>query len=197
MALINRVRNIIVNPKEEWKLISAESSPGPSLIFSYLFPLALAASIATFIGFSFLTFGFSVGTGFALVTAIIMLVQLLVTVYVNAFVTDALAPSFSSEKNLGKSIQLVVYAATPAYVGAILNIIPAIGSLGTLAGSIYSIYLFYLGIPILKKTPPEKAVGYLIAIIVVMIIVFWIIRSILWRLVFPTYYIGYQGIGNF
>src|SRR5579862_9130404 len=194
MALINRVRNIIVNPKEEWKLISAESSPGPSLIFSYLFPLALAASIATFIGFSFLTFGFSVGTGFALVTAIIMLVQLLVTVYVNAFVTDALAPSFASEKNLGKSIQLVVYAATPAYVGGILNIIPFIGWLGSLAGGIYSIYLLYLGLSVMKKTPEDKVPVYLIVIIAVLIIVYFIIRMIMWRVVFASYFMGVGGL---
>jgi Yip1 domain len=191
MALFDRVKNIIINPKAEWQVINSETSTGASLIFTYLFPLALIAAVATFIGFSFLTFGgIGFGTEYGLIYAGIMLVQLIVSVYVNALVTDALAPSFGSEKNIGKSMQLVVYAATPAYVGAILNIIPAIGWLGSLAGGIYSIYLLYLGIPVLKKTPQDKVPIYLIVIIIVLILIYAVIQYILWRVVFSSYYIG-------
>jgi hypothetical protein len=191
MALLDRVKNIIINPKAEWEVINQETTSGASLIFSYLFPLALLAAVATFIGFSFFAFGgLGLGMEYALIYAVTMLIQLVVAVYLNSLVTDALAPSFSSEKNMGKSIQLVVYAATPAYVGAILNIIPGIGWLGSLAGGIYAIYLFYLGIPVLKKTPQDKVAIYLIVIIIVLIIIYAVIQYIMWRVIFSSYYLG-------
>jgi hypothetical protein len=193
MALLDRVKNIILKPKEEWLVIDNETTSGMSLIFSYLFPLALIAALATFLGIAFFTFGLGLGMQYGLISAIIMLVQLVVSVYVNALVTDALAPSFASEKNMGKSTQLVVYAATPAYLGAILNIIPVIGWLGSLAGGIYSIYLFYLGIPVLKKTPQDKVPVYLIVIIAVLIIVYFILRMIFIRLLFASYFLGLPG----
>ena len=195
MALFDRVKNIIVNPKQEWQVINNETANGASLIFSYLFPLALIAAVATFIGFSFLTFGgIGFGTEYGLISAVVILIQLVVSVYVNALVTDAFAPSFSSEKNLGKSIQLVVYAATPAYVGSILNIIPVIGWLGSIAGGIYSIYLFYLGIPVLKKTPEDKVPIYLIVIILVLIIIYAVIQMIMWRVIFASFYLGLHSL---
>jgi hypothetical protein len=142
MSFIDRVKNILLKPKEEWQVINAETNSGMPLIISYLVPLAAAAAIATFIGYAFV---FGQGSiQFGLVRAIIILIQLVISVYVTAFVTDALAPSFASEKNMNKSIQLVVYAATPAYIGALFNILPFIGWLGSLAGGIYSLYLFYL-----------------------------------------------------
>lgn len=196
MALFDRVKNIILKPKEEWLVINNEPPSGISLIFTYLLPLALIAAVATFIGFAFLTFGIGFGMEYRLIYAVITLLQLVVSVYINALVTDALAPSFSSEKNLGKSIQLVVYAATPAYVGAILNIIPVIGWLGSLAGGIYSIYLFYLGIPVMKKTPQDKVPVYLIVIIAVLILVYVIIQMIMWRVIFASYFIGFHSIGG-
>jgi hypothetical protein len=186
MPLLDRVKNMLLKPKEEWLVIDNETNSGVPLIMSYLLPLTIVAALATFLGI--LIVGGSLLMEFGLITALILLVQLIVAVYVNAVVTDALAPSFSSQKNLNKSIQLVVYAATPSYVGAILNIIPSIGWLGMLAGGIYSIYLFYLGIPILKKTPEDKIPIYLIAIIVVLALVYWLLQMLLWRVCFPDYY---------
>ena len=185
MNLIERVKNMLTKPKEEWQVINGETLSGMPLIMSYLLPLAAAAAIASFIGYSFLFHG-GIGIQAGLIYAIIAFLQLIISVYVCALVTDALAPSFASDKNLSKSIQLVVYAATPAYVGALLNIIPVIGWLGSLVGGIYSIYLLYLGLPVLKKTPVDKAPIYLIVIILVLIIIYWLVSYIILRMFWST-----------
>lgn len=188
MNLVNRVKNILTNPKGEWQVINSEALTGMPLITSYLLPLAVVAALATFIGYAFfMPYG---GIKFGLVYALIAIIQMILAVYVNAYITDALAPSFSSEKNLGKSIQLVVYSATPVYIGSILNIIPGLGWLFILIGSIYAIYLMYLGLPILKKTPEDKAPIYLIIIIVVLAIIWWLIGYILGRIFLSTLYRG-------
>jgi hypothetical protein len=186
MNIVDRVKNILMKPKEEWQVINTETTPTPTLITTYLLPLAVLAAIASFIGY-----GFVYGAGsvkFGLIYALIALVQIVLAVYINAFVTDALAPSFASEKNMIKSAQLVVYAATPGYIGSLFNIIPAIGWLGSLAGGIYSIYLLYLGIPVLKKTPEDKVPIYLIVIILVLIVIYWLISYIILRIFWSTLY---------
>lgn len=186
MNLIERVKNLLIKPKDEWRVIDTEQNSGMPLIMSYLFPLAIAAALATFVGYAFLTrFG---TVKYGLIYALIALVQLFISVYVNAIITDALAPSFESQKNLGKSIQLVVYSATPVFLGSLLNVFPPIGWLGMIAGGVYSVYLLFLGIPVLKKTPEDKVPIYLLLIIVVLAILYWLIGYIMARIIWTSTY---------
>lgn len=187
MNIIERVKNILVKPKEEWLVINNESHSGMPLVITYLLPLAIISAAATFVGHAFLIrFG---SIKFGLIWALIGLVQMVAAVYINSLVTDALAPSFASEKNMSKSIQLVVYAATPSLIGGILNLVPGIGWLGILAGGIYSIYLIYLGLPVLKKTPEDKVPIYLIVIILILAVLYWLIGYILMRVFWSS--LGY------
>ena len=87
-------------------------------------------------------------------------------------------------------MQVVVYSSTPVYVGAILNIIPGIGWLFILLGGIYSLYLMYLALPILKKTPEDRVPIYMIATIVIQAIIYWILGYILMRILLPVPYGG-------
>ena len=82
----------------------------------------------------------------------------LVQVYVIALIVDALAPTFKGEKNQIQALKLAAYAFTAAWVAGVAQIVPWIGGLLALAGGIYSIYLFYLGLPTLMKCPPDQAV---------------------------------------
>jgi Yip1 domain len=189
MNLIERVKNILVKPKEEWLVINTESHSGLSLIMSYLLPLAILSAAATFVGYAFLSRFGSIKIG--LIYGLIALAQTVLAVYITPFVTDALAPSFGSEKSLNKSTQLIVYAATPVYIGGLLNLIPGIGWLGLLAGGIYSIYLLYLGLPVLKKTPEDKVPVYLIIIILVLAVIYWLIGYILLRIFWSIIFGGH------
>ncbi|HUZ59771.1 MAG TPA: YIP1 family protein [Hanamia sp.] len=78
--------------------------------------------------------------------AVIGFVSIIISFYISIYVIDILAPSFGSEKNLNKSAQLVAYSNTPTWIAGLLSFIPAIGFLLVIAGWIYSIYLFYIGL---------------------------------------------------
>jgi uncharacterized protein (DUF2062 family) len=95
-----------------------------------------------------------------------------------------LAPSFNSEKNMGKSAQLVAYSGTPSYIGSFLSFIPVIGLLISIAAWVYGIYLMYLGIGPLKKTPEDKKVVYLIVAFIIMIASYFIITAIIGAIIF-------------
>jgi uncharacterized membrane protein len=68
----------------------------------------------------------------------------------------------------------VAYASTASWVGGILMVVPVLGTIGALAG-LYGIYLFYVGLPVLKKTPEDKRVGYMIVCALVIIAISWVL----------------------
>ena len=183
MNLQSRVVNILTKPKEEWPVIVGEGGSIPGVYSGYVMPLAAIPSICTFIGMTI--FGMTmplIGTyrmSFAhgLTTAVFSYVLALVGVYLAAFVLQKLAPTFQSEPNLVQAFKLVAYASTPSWVAGVLYLIPQLGLLVLLAG-LYGIYLFYLGVTPLMKTPQEKVIPYMIVAAVVVIVVAVVMAAI-------------------
>jgi len=97
-----------------------------------------------------------------------------------------LAPRFGSQQDMGRAVQLVAYSYTPAWVAGILSIVPALGILA-FVGGIYGLYLMYLGLPPMMKTPQDKAIGYLVVSIIAVIVTYWIITLILTSIVFSIF----------
>lgn len=186
--LIERAKNMIVQPAKEWNVISMETPHANQIITGYVLPLAGATAIAAFIGYAFIgvnMLGIRIsGLDWGIYQALTVLAGAFISVYITAIIIDALAPSFGSEKNFNRSLQLVAYAFTPAWVGGLLSIIPAIAFLGALFG-LYSLYLLYIGLPKLKKTPADKQTGYFVVSLIVCIVVYmvvgWLLGTILMR----------------
>lgn len=184
MNLFNRVKSILLTPKPEWDVIAGETQSLQTVIMSYIVPLSLIGAVATFIGYAF--FWAFADIQWGLLYAISVLVTNIVSVLVATFVVDALAPSFGSEKNINRSAQLVAYCYTPALVGAMLNIIPVIAVIGSLLG-LYGIYIWYLGLGPMKKTPEDKKAGYLIVSIVALIVIWFVIGLILSKILLSLF----------
>ncbi len=178
MNLVERAKNIILSPKTEWSAIASEEPNIREIMTGYVLPLALIPAIASIIGWGVLGSGLIRSFSWGIAMGLVQFVSAFLTVYLTALVINGLSTNFSSEKNMGKAIQLVAYSFTPAWVGGILNIIPFLSWLGSLFG-LYGLYLMYLGLPHTMKTPSDKTVIYLIVSIVVLIVVYFIIGAIL------------------
>lgn len=193
-SLMDRVKNIITQPDKEWTVISLETPNTKKIIMGYVLPLAGLAAIAAFIGYGLIGvsyFGIRIATvSWGLYYALNVLVGAIAGVFISAFVIDALAPSFGSEKNMGRSVQLVAYSYTPAWIGGLLAIIPMLGIIGGLAG-LYGLYLLYVGMPKIKKTPADKHVGYYVVSLVVLIVVYFIIGLIMSGIVMSAMGLSY------
>jgi hypothetical protein len=100
-------------------------------------------------------------------------------VYLLAWVIDLLAPSFDAEKNFGRSLQLAVYSSTPQWIAGILLLFSVTASLLILLVSLYAIYLLAVGMPVLKKAPQEKVVGYVALTIIAMLGISFLLALIL------------------
>jgi hypothetical protein len=186
MQLITRVKNILLSPNTEWEKIHAETDTPQSLLIKYVIPMALIPAIGFFIGYGLIGMDSAVfrttGIRWALILAANSFITSILTYYICTFVVDALAPNFSSEKNIGRSAQLVAYSYTAAWVAGIFNILPSLAVLGFLG--LYGIYLFYMGIPAMKKTPEDKRIAYLLISAIVIIVVGLVVNAIITRIMF-------------
>jgi Yip1 domain len=188
MNLIERVKNILITPKTEWTVIEGETATPQSLLMGYVLPLAVVAAIGPLL--TGLLFAGIWGFKYFMITAIIAFISQMVAYYISVIVIDMLAPSFGSEKNLGKSAQLVAYSATPGFVGGLLSFIPVLGLLISIAAWVYGVYLMYLGIGPLKKTPEDKKVVYMLVAYVIWIAIYFILVAILGAILFSLFGLG-------
>lgn len=178
MNLVDRVKNIIMTPKTEWPVIAAEDPNPTAILTGYVVPLAAVPALATVIGTGLIGGPFGASLTFGIGTGVVTFITAVVGVYLTALVMDYLAPNFGSQKNFGRALQTVAYSYTPAWVGGILAILPAISWLGTLAG-LYGLYLMYLGLPHTMKTPEDKTIVYMIVTIIVLVVIYSILALIL------------------
>src|SRR3546814_7289455 len=100
-----------------------------------------------------------------------------VGVWVLAWIINALAPTFEATRNPVQAMKVAAYSATAAWVAGVFQIVPSLGWIGAILG-LYSLYLLYLGLPILMKAPAAKAMAYPLAPIVAAIVLFFVIGAI-------------------
>ena len=169
-ALLQRVLDILMRPRETWLQINAENGNPGRIYLGYLVFLAAIPAVAGFIGYSLVgvgAFGISVRVPVVqgLVSMVVGYVLSLAMVYVLALIANMLAPRFQAQQDMGSAFKLVAYASTAGMLGGVFSILPSLAMLGLLA-ALYSVYLLYTGIPVLMKAPQEKAVGYTAALVV-------------------------------
>ncbi len=179
MNLTTRLRGILLRPRDEWRAVDAEQTDTARLYRGYVVPLAAIGPVATFIGA--LVFGASVPfvgqirtpVGTLLTQAIVSYALALLAPYVIARIADALAPNFGATKGMAQALKLAVYSSTAVWVAGIFNLLPALSPLAIVG--LYSLYLLYLGVPVLMKAPPERALTYTGAVVGVAIVIFFVI----------------------
>ena len=168
MTIVQRVKNILLQPKTEWVVIEGEPAGTASLYTGFLIPLALAGMVARFLGLAVIgvsvPFAGRVRMPFmgALTSSVIGFVVTLVAVYVWAMIINALAPTFGGQKNMLSALKLAIFAAAPALVASLLSVLPWLFFVQILAG-LYGLYLLYIGFPVLMKAPRERAGMYTLA----------------------------------
>ncbi len=180
--VISRLRNIVLAPREEWPVIAGEAATPASIYTGYLLLLAAVPAVIGLLDSA--VFGYSVpflgtvrlGFGAALQNAAVSYVASLAGVYVFALIVNALAPTFSGQKDSLAALKVAAYSASIGMVAGVAQIVPWIGGLIALAGAAYGAYVLYLGLPPTMKCPQEKAAAYAAVSILVALVagaLFW------------------------
>jgi hypothetical protein len=157
-----------------------------SVLVGYVLPMSLIPAVASFIGYGFVgangvlfrVSGLYWGTAMAIDSLITSFsVYLLGTWFV-----DRMAPGFGAKRELNRSAQLVAYAYTPAWLAGIFYLLPMLQELVVLG--LYSVYLFYLGIPVIKRMPDDQRIAFTISSAIVLIIIRFVVGLLIVNIVY-------------
>ena len=186
--LRNRAVAILTTPKTEWTAIAAEPDDVVALYRNYIALLAAIPAVCMFLGLTLIglpMFGrFGIPT--ALASAVAMYVSALVAPFIAALVIEKLAPTFQSSGSTLEALKLVAYASTPVWVAGIFYLVLVLAPLALVA-ALYAVYLFYLGLPVLMKTPPDKVVPFMVVAALAIIVLNLVLRTIVGMLGLPMY----------
>lgn len=198
MNIVERVKDIIMKPKDTWPVIKGESVEIKQLIINYAAPLALIPAVSGLIGMTLvgirLPAGNLVRAPFitSLLGGIVGYVLGLAGILLGAWVIKFLAPYFSSKADLTLAAKLVVYSATPFWLVGIFSAVPGLGVLSIIG--LYGVYLLVLGLPVLLETPPNKVVLYTISILVVGFVVSMVLNLVVAGLFFGPMYMKMMAV---
>jgi hypothetical protein len=183
MNIVERVKNILLKPKDEWTVISQETNTTIQVFTSYLLVLALIPALCQLIRYGFIGhndsfYGHISGSLSAGIRyAVIVYLTTILGAYVSALIIDALAANFGSQKDFNKSLQLVAYSYTPMMIAGVFYLIPGLSAL-TIVG-LYGLYILYLGIKPMMLTPDDKVISYFVVSLLVNISIYAVLAMIL------------------
>lgn len=197
MSIIDRAKNILLKPTQEWDVIADEPATMSGLFTGYALPLALlpvaaailmsglagisAAGIAT-PGSDMASMGLTEVVGMAVIGYVISIILL----FAMAMIINLVSPSFNGTSSKVQATKLMVYASTPTWVAALVSWIPFLGVLISFAALAYVVYLIYLGIRPVLGVPQEKVAGFTVVIVLIYIVLLMVISGILVGLLFSS-----------
>lgn len=185
MDVVERAKAIILSPAIEWRAIEPESGDAGYLFANYAAFLAAIPPLCQFLRHGVLGWAgprlhhllHHVGFFSSLIGGIVRYLVTFAVLYAMAVIIDGLAPTFSAQKNQENAMKLAVYSMTPIWLAGVFALIPGLGFV-RLVALIYSVYVFWLGLPILMKSPPNKVGSYALAAIVCAIILSIVVSAI-------------------
>ena len=174
MALVDRARNMILQPAAEWPIVAMEPATPASLYTGYIIPLALIGPVCAFISQAVFFHHPVVGIAVAALTIVLELAY----VFIIALIAAAIAPSFNGVPDRMQALKWIAYGYTARWVAGVAQLIPILGALVVLVASLYSLYTLYIGAVPMMRLPQEKAIGYVV-VLVLCVIVLGIIIGVL------------------
>ena len=174
MNIIERAKGMILAPAAEWQVVERETTSAQQVVTAYVVPFAAAGALVAAV----VTAMFGLRLITAMFVGVSAFVSTIAACVVGALVADGLATTFGGRSDRTQAFRLMAYAFTAVFVASLIPV-PIIGGLIKLAAILYSVYVLYLGIPVLMKAPADKAVPYTLVLIVALVIVTWIVSMIL------------------
>jgi hypothetical protein len=179
--VVDRAKNLILQPAAEWDKIAGETHTVQGLYTGWIMILAAIGPIAAFIGGSIVGMGaFGISYRVPILHGLVMMIasyaMALGMVYVFALVIDALAPSFDGTKDFGQAFKVAAFAPTASWLASVFGILPMLSILSILG--LYSLYLLWVGLPKLMKVPEAKAAPYTVVVILVGLVIALVIGTL-------------------
>lgn len=165
-GLLGRAKNILLAPKAEWPIIEAEPTTPAQLYTGYVMPLAAFGAAILLVHMSIigvnlpLSGAIRISFTSGLTTAVLTFALGLVGLFLVSLIINGLASYFGGTHDQRQALKVAAYAFTPTWLATVFTLLPTMSTLLQLAAGIYGIYLLALGLPVLMKSPKDRALGY-------------------------------------
>jgi Yip1-like protein len=179
MALLDRLKGILFEPRSEWPKIAAEPATAQSIYLGWVLGFAAIGPLAALI--------MGLG-GHAAQFALAVYVIALVITFILAMIVDALSPAFGGSKDFVASLKLVAYSLTVVWIAGIAPVLllPLFGVFVLIAAGIYAAYTFLIGAPALKRCAADRSVPYTIVVLLCVIVLHYLVRFTFVAMAFNT-----------
>jgi hypothetical protein len=190
--MIQHTFGLLVSPTKQWQGIAAMEERSLRALLLYPCLLAILPAVAWYYGTT--QIGWTVGdhgetirltTQSARQICILFYLTMLGCVAVIGYFVHWMASTYGAESSVTRGIVIIGLTATPLFIAGLVGFYPILWLdmlIGVVAVS-WSVYLMYLGIPIVMKIPEER--GFLfssavLAIAMVILICLMVGSVILW-----------------
>jgi hypothetical protein len=172
--LAARAAAILLRPSRTWQQIEGEPSHLRTLYRTYVAPLAAVPAVCGALGVAMFGIGFAnIGVRQSLVGTLLEALSgymlTLVLVYVAARLVAVTAGAFGGVRNDAQALKLVAYSATPVWVAGVLNLYPSLSLPAGILAALYSLYILYLGLPLLLRVPEARLLTCFAALLLILL----------------------------
>ncbi len=179
LGYVERAKSVLQTPKEFFKGLK-KGDFGDSITY-YAIISFVTTIVATILG------GPATAVGAAIAAVLVGLFFL----FVGAAIVNFVAGLLEGKGDFSLTFKVMCYAATASMVGNAFNILPILGALVALVGSLYSFYLNIIGLAEIQKFDTWKA---LVSLVVPGIVVAGVV-FVFTFLVAGTFALGAFGLG--
>ena len=189
--ILTHVWGLFCHPDREWEAIGAEPCTIGNCYLRHVLALAALPAVSALIGSTQVGWQIGVGSAIklsvpsALIIAAVFYVAMLVAVVTMGEFIHWMAGTYGAETSIERCVVLSAYTATPLFLAGVLTLYPLLW-LNMLVGLLalaYTIYLLYLGVPIVMRVPKEQGHMFSSSILtvgMVMLVGLMAVTIILW-----------------
>jgi hypothetical protein len=174
MQLVRRVTGMLLNPRQEWAAVAAETPRAVSVLLSVALPLAALRGVASVAEHTLAgnpLFGIAIGAaGMGVMCIVVLLI---------AGTAHFVAAGFGTARPFDRSVQLAATAMIPAFLGMAFVMTPVIGEFVAFAGALYAGVLFYTGVSVMLGIEEGRAGSVSLVIIVIVLVLLAVLSFVL------------------
>lgn len=173
--LLQHVWGLFAHPEEEWKAIRKENCSIGRCYCSHILFLAAIPPVAGFIGST--QIGWQIGAGpavkltveSALGISILYYLTILVAVFTIGKMIHWMGQTYGAKQELSQCIGLAAYTATPLLLVGVMGLYPVLwlNFIIGLPALAYTVYLLYLGVPIMMGISQDRGFLFSSAVLAV------------------------------
>ena len=171
--LLEHIIGFFLHPTEEWESVRARNTPFGRVIFHILL-LGAIPVVSSYIGTT--RFGWQIGTteaikltsGSAAVISVLYYIIIIMAVFSMGWMIRWMGQTYGASQSLSRCLVLAAYIPIPLFLVGITQLYPVLWFnliIGIPAAS-YTVFLLYLGIPVMMEIPPERSFLFTSAILV-------------------------------